>query len=409
MFDEILLFVNVIKHGRFLNAAKALGLAQSTVSRKIEALESKLGVILIKRDSKNLELTEKGVLLYDNFKDCEANLCTSIQELFDDVGSIGSHQIYTNKLINDLILFLQVANLGSSLALSKKTRIPQSTISRRIKNLGSLLKHDLLIRGVKLTQLSTAGNILYKYFENYEAELLKKLSPVTSSSNKVSGKLSILLPFTLAHYAITPYLGEFLARYPDLEIVCPYSFSDFNMRKEDYDVALINYLPKQASQKIRLILSFKLILVCSTEYIKKHGILNSIDDFEKHLVVGNITPNSILPPYAKLYHEKTGEVINIRNKFRVRANNFLMAKHIVDSGHGIAGLPFAFIKDELESGKFVRILPELHAGVVNCYLMRNIEESDIRYKVFYKFLQECLERIPQSQLSPIDLKHVFSA
>lgn len=312
MFDEILLFISVIKHGKFINAAKALGLAQSTVSRKIEALESKLGVMLIKRDSKNLVLTEKGLLLYNNFKDCET-------------------------------------------------------------------------------------------------ELLQKLNPITGPSNKVSGKLSILLPFTLAHYAITPYLGEFLAQYPELEIVCPYNFSDFNMRKEDYDIALINYLPKQTSQKVKLILSFKLMLVCTVEYIEKHGILDSIDDFDKHLIVGNITPNNVLPPYAKLYHEKTGDVINIRNKFRIRANNFLMAKQIVDSSYGIAGLPFPFIKDELESGRLVRLLPELHAGVVNCYLMRNIEENDIRYKVFYKFLQECLERIPRSNLSTVDLKHIFSA
>jgi DNA-binding transcriptional LysR family regulator len=69
MIDDILLMVKLVKSGSFVNAAKELGVAQSTISRRIDLLEKKLGVKLVKRDPRNIGLTDKGSILYENFKD----------------------------------------------------------------------------------------------------------------------------------------------------------------------------------------------------------------------------------------------------------------------------------------------------------------------------------------------------
>jgi DNA-binding transcriptional LysR family regulator len=53
-------FVRVIETGSFTAAAHALGLPKSSVSRRVTALESELGVRLVQRSTRQLVLTEAG-------------------------------------------------------------------------------------------------------------------------------------------------------------------------------------------------------------------------------------------------------------------------------------------------------------------------------------------------------------
>lgn len=55
-----LIFVKVAELGSFIAAARALRMPTSTVSRKVQALESRLGVQLLQRTTRSLDLTEAG-------------------------------------------------------------------------------------------------------------------------------------------------------------------------------------------------------------------------------------------------------------------------------------------------------------------------------------------------------------
>ncbi|MFC4159153.1 LysR substrate-binding domain-containing protein [Chitinimonas lacunae] len=53
-------FAQVVKHGGFAAAGRALGLPKSTLSRRIAELEQRLGVRLLQRSTRRLALTEVG-------------------------------------------------------------------------------------------------------------------------------------------------------------------------------------------------------------------------------------------------------------------------------------------------------------------------------------------------------------
>lgn len=53
-------FAQVVEHGGFAAAGRALGLPKSTLSRRIAELESRLGVRLLQRSTRKLALTEVG-------------------------------------------------------------------------------------------------------------------------------------------------------------------------------------------------------------------------------------------------------------------------------------------------------------------------------------------------------------
>ena len=64
--NDTLIFVRVVEHGSFIGAAKSLRLPKTTVSRKVQELESRLGAQLLHRTTRKLGLTEAGNVYYEH-------------------------------------------------------------------------------------------------------------------------------------------------------------------------------------------------------------------------------------------------------------------------------------------------------------------------------------------------------
>lgn len=66
--NDMALFVEVVKAKGFRGAAEALGMPNSTLSRRISALEQQLGLRLLHRTTRKVELTEAGQLYFERCK-----------------------------------------------------------------------------------------------------------------------------------------------------------------------------------------------------------------------------------------------------------------------------------------------------------------------------------------------------
>ncbi|QMV74420.1 LysR family transcriptional regulator [Comamonas piscis] len=63
--NDYALFAEVVLHSGFAAAGRALGMPKSTLSRRIAALESRLGVRLIERSTRRFRVTEVGQAFYE--------------------------------------------------------------------------------------------------------------------------------------------------------------------------------------------------------------------------------------------------------------------------------------------------------------------------------------------------------
>jgi DNA-binding transcriptional LysR family regulator len=69
--NDLYFFAQVVDHGGFAAAARALGMQRSRLSRRVAALEARLGVRLIQRSSRRFSVTEVGQAFYAR---CQAML-----------------------------------------------------------------------------------------------------------------------------------------------------------------------------------------------------------------------------------------------------------------------------------------------------------------------------------------------
>nr|WP_227656700.1 LysR family transcriptional regulator [Aeromonas caviae] len=64
--NDLYFYVQVVDHGGFAQAGRALGMPKSRLSRRIAMLEERLGVRLIQRSTRSFTVTELGQAYYTN-------------------------------------------------------------------------------------------------------------------------------------------------------------------------------------------------------------------------------------------------------------------------------------------------------------------------------------------------------
>lgn len=82
--NDTLVFVKVVEQGSFIAAAKSLGLPKTTVSRKVQELEMRLGAQLLHRTTRRLGVTEAGGVYYEH---CQ-RIAQELEEAESAVGQL---------------------------------------------------------------------------------------------------------------------------------------------------------------------------------------------------------------------------------------------------------------------------------------------------------------------------------
>ncbi|VVE43232.1 LysR family transcriptional regulator [Pandoraea terrae] len=77
-FTQIAVFVRIAELGSLSAAARDLNLSPSAVSKSLAQLEDQLGVLLVKRTTRNLTLTDSGRIIFERANDILADLETTL-------------------------------------------------------------------------------------------------------------------------------------------------------------------------------------------------------------------------------------------------------------------------------------------------------------------------------------------
>jgi DNA-binding transcriptional LysR family regulator len=88
-FEDLQAFVAVVEAGSFTAAAERLGIAKSAVSRRVSELENRLGAQLLRRTTRQMNLTDTGRAFYEHGSRILADLDEAESAVLQQHGELG--------------------------------------------------------------------------------------------------------------------------------------------------------------------------------------------------------------------------------------------------------------------------------------------------------------------------------
>lgn len=140
--NDLYYFAQVVEHGGFAPAGRALGLSKSKLSRRITLLEERLGVRLLQRSSRHFSVTETGRTYYEH---CKAMLVEAVAAE-DAINSVRAEPAGILRLTCPIaLLHVNVsAMLADFMAVHPRIQVQLEATNRRVDPVGEAV--DVAIR-----------------------------------------------------------------------------------------------------------------------------------------------------------------------------------------------------------------------------------------------------------------------
>ncbi len=159
--NDLVYFARVVEHGGFSEAGRQLGIPKSRLSRRISALESRLGVRLLQRSSRRITLTTAG---QGYFAHCRALI--DLADAADESAMRGSTEAKGEVRISCPMTLAQVwltPLIPGFMALHPKVRLQVVISSRRVDPVQERM--DVVLR-VRRPPLEDSDQIVRKLGES---------------------------------------------------------------------------------------------------------------------------------------------------------------------------------------------------------------------------------------------------
>ncbi len=282
--------------------------------------------------------------------------------------------------LDDIRIFVAVAEAGTFSATAANLQLPVSTISRSLTRLEKHLDLLLVRRSPRGLALTDAGKEYLQACKRALRHLREGRELLDKHRASPSGLLRIACPITMARDLIAPLLSKFMKAFPDLRVELETYSSRFDQEpREDIDVFFKVRAPKDSARRVRSYPGIVRGLFASRKYIQNAGTPAEPADLTSHCCIGS----------GRWTLSKAGTKVTPDIAPRVVTHDPLVHRQLVLDDAGIAILPLYIALDPLIAKRLVPILPGWKPKpVVPCALYSDSSRLTPKVKVFLGFIQK---------------------
>jgi Transcriptional regulator len=258
--------------------------------------------------------------------------------------------------LDDLRVFLLVAETGSFTKAAAQLGVSQSALSYTVRQLEERLQIKLLERTTRSVSTTAAGEQLREQIIPLFAEFDAKIENLTAYRGTLGGSLKI----TGNEHALTVALWDKFARaYPDvaLELDCENRFADIVAERFDAGIRLGEFVEKDMIA-VRVSPDLVMTTVAAPELLSRIDMPETPHDLAalpclnlRLPTLGNTLPWEFCDP-------QSGKTVKIQPAAGFTANQNSLLLQAARAALGIAWLPRDMVSPELASGALVEILPD---------------------------------------------------
>lgn len=184
--------------------------------------------------------------------------------------------------LNNTLIFAKVVEQGTFAGAARTLGLPNSTVSRKIRELEERLGARLINRTTRRLALTEAGALYFEHSRRIAAELDEAESAVHQLEDSPRGWLRITAPYNLTVCLLSPILRDFRARYPDVRVDLVLSNDRLDLVAHEIDVAIRPGSLPDSTLIARRLASFPTLIYAGKDYLTRHGEPKAPEELAHH-------------------------------------------------------------------------------------------------------------------------------
>ncbi len=179
-------------------------------------------------------------------------------------------------------IFRAVAELGSMSAAAERLGGSVPTISRRITELETALRTELLKRSTRGVDLTAAGHMLLRH-ANVMADIVSAAhDDVSDTDMPDTGPVHLVTGDGIGPYWLAPRLPAFQTAYPGIKLTLTVSEATPDLLNNEADIAIQFERPNRSELIGRRMGVVHYLCFATTPYLERHGHPQTLMDFHGH-------------------------------------------------------------------------------------------------------------------------------
>lgn len=315
--------------------------------------------------------------------------------------------------LNELQIFVQLAQTKSFTGAAKRLGVPKSSVSRAIHRLETRLGVRLVERTTRHVALTEEGRIYLDRCERVLEEAEQADIEVGALQTRPRGMLRVGAPSIFARSVLGPALAEFLAAYPDVRVNLQHL--DAFARERALDVIIRAGPLEDSGLLVKPLFKIRIAVYASPEYLHKRNIPDSPVALRDHsCIVTNCGGfgDAFDPAVWRL--RRGAEIREVRMESRVTVPDPAIGLQLAVAGAGVALLSQSSARRDVEQGRLVRLLPDWEPDPIQLHALYSSRlSSSPKVRAFVQFLKDCFSREPllgiAQTLAAAEASHLQSA
>jgi DNA-binding transcriptional LysR family regulator len=268
--------------------------------------------------------------------------------------------------LNDLPIFVKVAELQGISKAADALDLPKSKVSRRITELEQSLGVRLLERNTRAVRLTDIGQALFLQAKKVLDDIEIAKESVLSLKDEPEGTLRITTSLSLGQYLISPLVAKFSSLYPKITVDMDLSNRRVDMIKEEFDCAIRVGKLDDSQLVCQHLLESSGAFFASKEYLAKFGEPQVFEDLSSHKLLAMKDQKDHREWTAK---NQEGRLEKLSIKPVIEMNDFSSLRVAAETGAGIIMLPLMIAEQSEQSGMLVQVLPEYSTPAIDYYIL----------------------------------------
>ncbi len=281
-----------------------------------------------------------------------------------------------------LRIFHSVADAGSLTHAGETLHLSQSAVSRQVRALEDSLNATLFHRHARGLILTEQGELLFDATKAMVKRIDAATARIRDSEEEVFGELRVTTTTGFGSLWLAPRLPKLYEKFPDLKIDLMLEERVLDLPMREADVAIRMKEPSQADLIRKRLMSVRMRLYASPEYLAQYGEPKEVTDLHVHRLICQNPRSAQVAAGAQLVEQ----LLTFDVHSTLTVNNYFGALQAVLSDLGIGVLPDYIIED---FPSVVRVLPEVESIEVPVFLAYPEElRQSKRIAAFRDFVQD---------------------